>query len=327
MPLTTEERSFKYDVAFSFLKEDLTLAQEINDVLQDRTSTFIFTERQDELVGHEGMARFREVFGKQARVVVVLYREAWGTTPWTRVEEDAIRDRSNVEGPDFTVFISLDKTKPMWLSRTQLWYDLDAFGVKGTAAVISKKVAEYGGTVREETVEDRVARNRRELEYTKWFTKYYASKEAETDAWDEFRTMRSRFAETMKAINSSGLGYSFGMYDFHEHTLMYHCADRTLWIAWNHRYADTLVGSTLDVAIENGTRFDSSRSPNDRIMTYARATYTFLLTRTKERHWQDTNDVASMYTSEQLLNRWIKPFLDEVHVIKLKEQQERIRAH
>ena len=33
---------FKYEVAFSFLKEDEVLALKINDLLQDRFSTFIY---------------------------------------------------------------------------------------------------------------------------------------------------------------------------------------------------------------------------------------------------------------------------------------------
>jgi hypothetical protein len=91
MPLITEQRDFKYDVAFSFLKEDAHMAQQLNDLLQQRVSTFIYTNRQEELVAQEGMARFREVFETEARIVVVLFREKWGTTPWTRVEEDAFR--------------------------------------------------------------------------------------------------------------------------------------------------------------------------------------------------------------------------------------------
>ena len=64
---------YKYEVAFSFLAQDEVLATELNDLLQDRLSTFIYSKRQEELAGTDGEETFNNVFGKQARLVVVLY--------------------------------------------------------------------------------------------------------------------------------------------------------------------------------------------------------------------------------------------------------------
>jgi hypothetical protein len=48
------DEEFKYDIAFSFLSQDETAAQQINDALQDRYQTFLYSERQKELAGTDG---------------------------------------------------------------------------------------------------------------------------------------------------------------------------------------------------------------------------------------------------------------------------------
>ncbi len=92
------EEGFKYDVAFSFLAQDEGLATELCDLLQDRMRIFLYSKRQEDLAGTDGEETFNAVFGAQARLVVVLYRKGWGESPWTRIEETAIRNRAYKEG-------------------------------------------------------------------------------------------------------------------------------------------------------------------------------------------------------------------------------------
>ena len=69
---------FEYDVAFSFVKEDESIATTLNDLLQDRLSTFLYSKRQEELAGKDGEQSFNDVFNHKSRVVVVIYRNEWG---------------------------------------------------------------------------------------------------------------------------------------------------------------------------------------------------------------------------------------------------------
>src|SRR3990172_9377256 len=155
-----DEKEYKYDVAFSFLEEDEALAKELNDLLQDRVRTFLYSKKQDEIAGTDGEKIFNEVFGVQSRLVVVLYRKGWGQTPWTRIEETAIRNRAYEDGYDFVKFVPLDDppTVPKWLPRTQLWVGFKRWGVVGTASVIEARIEELGGEPHEETVQERAAR-------------------------------------------------------------------------------------------------------------------------------------------------------------------------
>ena len=98
---------YKYEVAFSFHSKDEALAQQLSDLLSDRVSTFIYSEQQQVLAGRDGEVVFNAVFGSEARVVVVLHREEWGRTPFTRIEQTAIRNRAYNEGYDFTVLFQL----------------------------------------------------------------------------------------------------------------------------------------------------------------------------------------------------------------------------
>lgn len=158
-------QEYKYEVAFSFLKEDESLALKINDLVQEQLSTFIYSKRQEELVGTDGEESFNKVFGEDARIVVVLYRPNWGNTPWTRIEETAIKNRALEEGYDFTVFIPLDQpsTTPRWLPKTQIWTDINRLGVDGAANIIKFKVQQAGGETREETLEERALRIKEKL--------------------------------------------------------------------------------------------------------------------------------------------------------------------
>lgn len=124
------EKKYKYEVAFSFIKEDEPLATAINDLIQERVATFLYSKHQEEIAGTDGEKTFNTVFGEESRTVVVLYRDTWGTTPWTRIEETAIRNRAFSEGYDFVIFVPTQKgvTLPKWLPKTQLWVGLERWG-------------------------------------------------------------------------------------------------------------------------------------------------------------------------------------------------------
>lgn len=165
--MTTTE--YKYDVAFSFLADDEDIATNINDIIKDRLTTFIYSERQKELAGTDGEKTFSRVFGSEVRIVFVLYRKGWGETSWTRIEETAIRNRCFDEGYDFVLFAPLEKNLelPRWLPKNRIWLGLDRWGIEDAASVIESRVQEAGGIPKEETVEDRISRLKNEIDAEK----------------------------------------------------------------------------------------------------------------------------------------------------------------
>jgi hypothetical protein len=155
---------FLYDVAFSFLAQDEALATELENLLAPRVRTFLYSKQQEQLAGTDGEATFNAVFGKQSRVVVILYRSSRGETPWTRVEATAIRNRAHEQGYDFALFVPLDKPGrvPQWVPKNRLWIGLERWGTSSAAGVIEARIQEQGGEPREETLDERAARASRD---------------------------------------------------------------------------------------------------------------------------------------------------------------------
>ncbi|UYO52365.1 hypothetical protein [Rhodopseudomonas palustris] len=198
---------FEYDVAFSFNALDESIATQLNDLLSPRVKTFIYSERQREIAGTDGQEKFSEVYGQTARLVVVLFRPEWGETPWTRVERDAIKNRSLNDGWDFTVFVpTVERPQmPPWLPKTKLYVGLHRWGIEATAAVIEARVSELGGNPHEETVVERADRFARAVKFNEQQERFQSSHEgvqAALQAYDDFSTAMERQVE---AIASAGI--------------------------------------------------------------------------------------------------------------------------
>ena len=171
--------SFEYDIAFSFTTDDEGIATQLNDRLQDRYRTFLYSKAQDKLVGTDGADTFGAVFNKQARSVVVLLRPEWGTTPFTRVEQTAIKNRAHDHGYDFATFIVTVPGTPIpdWLPKTRLWYDLPRFGLDGAVAVLAARIQERGGAAVEETLAAKMARLERAQNFSREKEAFVGSKQ------------------------------------------------------------------------------------------------------------------------------------------------------
>jgi len=76
---------FEYDVAFSFTYEDELLAVELTEKIQTSFKTFIYMNKQVELAARDGEQKFNEVFQTKSRLVVILYRDKWGNTPFVSI--------------------------------------------------------------------------------------------------------------------------------------------------------------------------------------------------------------------------------------------------
>lgn len=145
-PITTAP---KYDVAISFLAKDEPIATAINDGLVSGLRVFFFPRNQDELAGTDGLESMRAPFLTESRVNVVLYRDQWGKTPWTRVEEAAIKDACLKRGWTSLFFVALDKanTFPVWLPETYVRFNFNDYGIEQAVGAIKARVQETGGTI------------------------------------------------------------------------------------------------------------------------------------------------------------------------------------
>ncbi len=317
MTLIKVEKKYEFEVAFSFLEDDEKIAYEINDTIQDRYSTFIYSQHQKEIVGTDGAETFRQVFEEKSRIVVVIYREQWGKTFWTRIEENAIKHRVLEESADFTIFVSLDGNKPKWLSKTQIWYDYNRFGAKSTAAIIEKKITEYGGEIREETIFDQAERHKRELLFQKELITYLASNQAYSDASTEVRNLLSDAESNINKITDHSIQLSFG--NSKKENEYYICFGKNhgLSFNWKCRNNNSLNDSYLEVLIANGEYFD--RNPNRPGRVYKKEKYKFYKNITNQKGWVQFESKKNFISSSQLVNSWQKEFLEKNQKDKIEE--------
>ena len=108
---------------------------------------FFYPRNQEELAGTDGLESMRKPFFNDSRVMVVLYREPWGKTPWTRVEETAIKDGCLEYGWERLFFIVLDRKSPipLWLPKTLVRLNYEDFGLEQAVGAIKARVQENGG--------------------------------------------------------------------------------------------------------------------------------------------------------------------------------------
>jgi hypothetical protein len=258
--MTMTDATFKYDVAFSFTSEDEPLANDLNDLLQDAFNTFIYSKKQEEIAGTDGEQSFGDVFGRDARFVVVLFRSTWGTTPWTRIEQTAIRNRAFNDGYDFTLFLPTEAsaTLPPWVPKNRLWIGLERWGLKGAASVIEARVRDAGGTPRVESPLERAARLKRVMDFETERKAFLGSEAGVKAALQEVEKLIETLAtvsETIKAKTDLSISVK------KDRLWIDLCAGHgCLGLCWHGFFSNTLDDSHLELGFWNGTPLRPGRS-------------------------------------------------------------------
>ncbi len=241
------QEEYKYDVAFSFLQEDEGVARQLNDLLSPRLRTFAYFDRQEELAGTDGEKTFNCVFGKDARIVAVLYRARWGQTPWTRIEETAIRNRSYNKGYDFVLMIPMDTPPctPEWLPKTRIWIGLDRWGIAGAAAAIEARVQEAGGMPHEETPLEQAQRIARQKKAEEKRQAFLGSESGVNQANKEVEFLYAAIEKAAAEINEAGGDIQLSCKRALPKALNLHAWDLMAYTTWDNKFANTLHQSEL----------------------------------------------------------------------------------
>jgi len=251
------EPEHKYDVAISFLSEDQELACTIQDALSSGLEVFLYTHRQDKIAGTDGLESFRAVFRQEARIVVILYRDGWGQTPWTQVEKQAITDRFLDEGPGFlfVVMLNTTSTPPLWLPHTLIRFNLSDYSVEQAVGAIQYRAQEAGSVIRRETIADRARRSQQVTEFAQETQHLRYSDDgvkAVREAALNFVAHASQLVEEANRA-ASGLGLEFGSNDC---DVAIRSQNLSLHAHWAHNpFAVSIDKSPLKVTLFNGPIF------------------------------------------------------------------------
>ena len=165
--MISKPSGFAFDVAVSSADYDARVLRELERQLTLRLPSIpplrpVWTSTAAELLD----APRASVFGKSARVVVVLHQHLWGKDATTKADAAAIKRRLTSQGPESVRVVLLDKTElPTWLRKSPA----RSLGDVGECAdSIVEAVAALGGATRRNTdtavgplaIDDRVGQQR-----------------------------------------------------------------------------------------------------------------------------------------------------------------------
>lgn len=160
---TLAAADFEFDVAVSFLRSDLDLALELRGRLEPQLRAFVYSREQESVAATDGLESFREVFRERARISVVLFRKNWGNTPWTGVEEIAIKDRCLATKYRSLVLVALDDTEsPQWVPDGYIHFDHKTYPVEQLVGVIKARAQTLGAKLRESSLAEQAVAIKRQ---------------------------------------------------------------------------------------------------------------------------------------------------------------------
>ena len=308
-------QEIKYEVAFSFLQQDEELVSEINDLLQERLSTFVYSERQMDLVGKDGELMLKNVFGSHARIVVIMFRKEWGTTPWTRIEQDAIRDRAYEEGYDFCLLIPVDEqpSRPEWYPKNRIWLGLKKHGIETAGAIIEARVQEAGGLLREETLSDRAERLRRKIQVAEERRAFLSSEGAVPVAQSEAERLLKRFVEVASVVSNDEISLSI---ERQRNEMSVSSFGLILQIGWHLAYSNNLSNSGLSLRLIERDRKDHlGRKYNElRVIDFD-----FDVGQSGQYGWRARSEDKRFFQTNDLVDFSLRMIIDKVSEDRLRE--------
>jgi len=189
---------FAFDVAMSSADYDARVLRELERQLTLRLPSIppqrpVWTSTAAELLDAPRAA----VFGKSARLVVVLYQHLWGKDGTTKADAAAIKRRVTTNGPESVRVVLLDRTElPAWLRKSPARSLGD---VAECADWIVDGVSDLGGATRRAT--DVVVGALGDDRSTQQRDTFLASHRAITHLGREFDRLASEVAKRAATVN------------------------------------------------------------------------------------------------------------------------------
>lgn len=179
---------------------------------------------------------------------MVLFREGWGKTKWTRIEETAIKERALDKGWEFLAVVSIGTTNaPVWLPKTKIWFGLERFGISGAVAVIDARIQDQGGISGDETPSEKASRIARDEKLKAERTEFLESPDGFHLVQKELRSLFNYIRDEVARIKSS---QNVIQTDFNQKSpdeCYVSSSRRNFVIIWSKQFANSLQYSALIV--------------------------------------------------------------------------------
>ena len=307
--------NYKYDIAFSFLKEDQELIEMLYTLLKDKVNCFVYFNEQERLAGRDGENVFNDVFAKEARMVVVAYNDQWGKTNWTRVEETAIRNRGHDEGYDFVTLMPVKSglTPPKWLPKNRIWLGLKTYGLEKAAVVLESRVQELFGEVKILSTEDKIVREAELINQREEYRNKINSPEGIQIASQEFENFKSILNDKVLALQNKLNNWHWKIIDNNYKGQNIMSYNHSLMFKWEQQYRNTGENTGIWISIWNGY-FNARLSETDPFWEYQKLAlkkYYIGINDFGNNIWKDSENENATFTSEELADKFLIEFFEE----------------
>lgn len=316
--------SYEFDVAFSFLQEDEDLAMKLNSLLKNRVKTFIYSEQQKKLAGRDGEILFNNVFSQESRIVIVLFRNAWGKTPWTKIEETAIRNRGFEFGYNFVTFIPLDKPviAPAWLPKNRLWIGIERWGIESAASIIESRVQEFDGDIKIETLTDKVLKAQDEINERQNRERILTSNEGLILVHKEYKNLIETFKEQINELKLTLSDWHLNIRDNQQYGIDIISYGYFLTIQFYTQASNTPDGTYVFISFWDGV-FDVKGYKNDPFYEYVQFgedRLKFDVNKQNEYGWSDNETGKNFRLTNKVVEQWLTKFFNAVKKHRLENR-------
>lgn len=309
---------FKYDIAISFLSQDESIAEKLK-LFFPELNVFVYSDFQEEIAGKDGSEIFKNTFQYDSKVVVVLYREDWGKSSNTYVEQEAIKDRIfKTKGNEFLIMVNMTgkEKMPSWLSERIIWFDFKRFKIEGLAATINNKYNELSEIKRIESPEDIAFRKSEEINFHIKRKSFIESTEGVQSATNEFRKLTEILKNDLEKINNEHIKFTFKEEQGYQILIQGNLL--SLSVSWNLIFKNTLESEEYGYASLNiqilkrnlDVRFD--KDPNSYYLVYSNS-YKFNMFYPDITGWSK-NDKNELVSSQNIVDELLIKLLENINV-------------
>lgn len=186
-------------------------------------------------------------------MVVILYRDGWGNTNWTRVEEEAIKDRFFHEGWNWLLFVSLDakSNPPKWYPDTRIRLDLEEYGLEQCVGAIRARGQELGAMVHHESPVERASRLQKARDWEAKRGLLLKSEEGFQAVRKEVESYWEVLEAMLGAIKAATDDFRVE-YGRQEHYLVVTGKGASMTVGWSQSRPNSLLGARLRIGLWKG---------------------------------------------------------------------------
>lgn len=187
--------------------------------------------------------------------------------------------------------------------------DIDRWGIEGALSVIETRVREFGGTPREETIEEYAVRKNQEMERKQKQRDFLQSAKGVQTAEQEFKNIFLEVKRLSETISDGDSKIKFNVENFYiKNFKIYTNKHFSISFLWECAYSNTLEGSVLSMhLLKEPIRFVDRERPTQ----LKEEEFNFEIRDSGEYGWRMKTGDKRFYSSKQLADYSVKILIDK----------------